>query len=159
MTQLSITVKGELVRKGLEDLTDEVPKVGRRQIYDTMVRIRQRMRKPGQSPRYPIKWDSEKQRRAFFASDGFGRGIPTSRTGAYPAGWNIAKLENGYQLINTVKYTKYVGGDAYGRLHSGIHRGRWPVLRDVVDEETEHLPEQVEQQLKIVARREGFNVR
>ena len=28
----------------------------------------------------PFTWSSEKQRRAFFATDGFGRGIPTKRT-------------------------------------------------------------------------------
>lgn len=28
----------------------------------------------------PFTWSSEKQRRAFFATDGFGRGIPTRRT-------------------------------------------------------------------------------
>ena len=31
--------------------------------------------------RRPIRWTSERQRRAFFATDGFGRGIPTRRTG------------------------------------------------------------------------------
>jgi hypothetical protein len=38
--------------------------------------------------KYPIRWTSAKQRRAFFATDGFGRGIPTRRTGAV-AKWEI----------------------------------------------------------------------
>jgi len=29
----------------------------------------------------PVRWTSERQRRAFFASNGFGRGIPTQRSG------------------------------------------------------------------------------
>ena len=37
---------------------------------------------------YPIRWTSERQRRAFFASDGFGRGIPTKRTGLV-ARWDV----------------------------------------------------------------------
>ncbi len=32
-------------------------------------------------PKYPIRWKSEKQRRAFFATDGFGKGIPYKRIG------------------------------------------------------------------------------
>ena len=153
MTQISITTNAPLVRQGLENLAAEIPQVGRRRIYNTLVKIRARMRKPGKAVRYPIKWDSEKQRRAFFATKGFGRGIPTTRSGAYNAGWNIAKLDNGYQLVNKTAYTKYVGGDAYGQLHSGIHAGRWPVLRDEVEAEIKTLPEEVEDEIKLVARR------
>jgi hypothetical protein len=157
MTQLTIKVDGELVRKGLQDLSAEIPKIGRRQIYDVMVRIRNKMRKPGQHPNYPIQWDSEKQRRAFFATDGFGRGIPSRRTGGYAAGWNIDRAEpNGYVISNSKSYTKYVGGDAYGQVHSGIHAGRWNVLRDVADEEVEKLPEDIEKEIVMVARRNGL---
>lgn len=38
--------------------------------------------------KYPIRWTSERQRRAFFATDGFGRGIPTRRTGRV-AQWGV----------------------------------------------------------------------
>ena len=31
-----------------------------------------------------VNWDSEKQKRAFFATDGFGGGIPHERQGAFP---------------------------------------------------------------------------
>lgn len=43
---------------------------------------------PG-APKYPIRWTSERQRRAFFATDGFGRGIPTRRTGAVSQAWSV----------------------------------------------------------------------
>lgn len=33
--------------------------------------------------KYPIEWTSEKQRRAFFATDGFGAGIPYKRSGTF----------------------------------------------------------------------------
>lgn len=41
---------------------------------------------PG-SPKHPIRWTSERQRKAFFASDGFGRGIPTRRSNAIVDAW------------------------------------------------------------------------
>lgn len=42
---------------------------------------------PAPPVRYPIQWKTERQRRAFFATNGFGRGIPTQRTGALGRGW------------------------------------------------------------------------
>ncbi|PJF38481.1 MAG: hypothetical protein CUN54_10770, partial [Phototrophicales bacterium] len=38
---------------------------------------------------YPIEWTSERQRRAYFATDGFGAGIPYKRTGETDAGWEM----------------------------------------------------------------------
>lgn len=38
---------------------------------------------------YPIEWASEKQRRAYFATDGFGKGIPYTRTGKLAANWDV----------------------------------------------------------------------
>jgi hypothetical protein len=156
MTQLSIRVKGDLVRKGLQDLGAEIPRVGRQQIYFTMRRIKARMSKAGKKPSYPIKWDSEKQRKAFFASDGFGHGIPTRRTGTYINGWTIEPITNGYKMVNQADYAKFLGGDAYGAVHSGIHIGRYEILRDVTEEEVANLPKEIEDQIVMVARRAGF---
>jgi hypothetical protein len=114
------------------------------------------MGKPGRKPSYPIRWDSEKQRRAYFATDGFGGGIPYRRTGEYEQGWKLEALDNGYRLSNDSKAAQYVGGDAYGVVHSGIHSGRWAVYRDVVDEEIEKLPDAIEQEIRMVARRKGL---
>lgn len=38
---------------------------------------------------YPIEWTSEKQRKAYFASDGFGKGIPYQRTGKASKSWFV----------------------------------------------------------------------
>jgi len=154
--QLTIKVNGELVRRGLQDLAAEIPKVGRQQIRTVLNRIQRRMSKEGAKPTYPIQWDSEKQRRAYFATDGFGGGIPSQRTGSYTSGWTIEPVANGYRLENLSNHAKYVGGDAYGVVHSGIHKGRWDNLRDVVESETAKLPDEIEKEISIVARRHGF---
>lgn len=156
MTRLTVKVRGELVRSGLQDLSAELPRVGRRQIRTVLNRAVKELAKEGDAPTYPIKWDSEKQRRAFFATDGFGRGIPTKRTGEYTSGWKIESVTNGYRLTNEAKHSKYVGGDAYGVVHSGIHAGRWKVYRDVVDEQIQTLPDEIEQEIVMVARRSNL---
>lgn len=151
--QLTIKSNVGLVRQGLENLGAEVPQIGRRRIYNVLLKIKSALHKPGDAPTYPIQWDSEKQRRAFFATDGFGRGIPARRTGRYQSGWNIAKLDNGYVIANSTSYGKYIAGSAYGTGQSRIHQGRWPLFRDVVEAELETLPEQVADEIDLVARR------
>jgi len=48
----------------------------------------------------PIQWTTPLQQRAFFASKGFGKGIPTQRTNAIPEGWktviSLEDLQVGY---------------------------------------------------------------
>jgi len=39
--------------------------------------------------KYPIEWETIKQQRAFFASRGFGRGVPTKRTDKLRTSWVI----------------------------------------------------------------------
>jgi hypothetical protein len=158
MTKLTLKIEGaEIVRKGLENLSAEVPKVSRRRIYNTMLKIRTRMRQPGKAINYPVKWDSEKQRRAFFATNGFGRGIPSRRTNRYTSGWNIQQAGAvGYRIENNAPYSKYVGGTAYSTSQSNIHQGRWPILRDVFDEEVKKLPAEIEEEIKVVSRRGGL---
>jgi len=156
MTQISIKTNLPIVRQGLEDLTADIPKVGRQRLYRTMQAIQRRMRKPGKAINYPVKWDSEKQRRAFFATNGFGRGIPTIRTDKYVKGWKILKLNDGYRMTNNTGYAKYVGGTAFGTEQSNIHKSRWGVLRDEVDAEIENLPDEIEDDIDLAARRRGF---
>lgn len=152
--QISISTNAPLVRQGLENLNAELPKIGRRRIYNMMLKIRSDLRRPGAPVTYPVRWDSEKQRRAFFATDGFGRGIPTVRTGAYNAGYMIVRTDRGYRLENRLAYAKYVGGSAYGTQQSRIHGGRWKLMRDIVDEHIETLPEEVAREIDLVSRRE-----
>lgn len=39
--------------------------------------------------KYPIDWQTDKQRKAFFATDGFGSGIPTKRSNALITSWVV----------------------------------------------------------------------
>lgn len=152
--QISVSTNAPLVRQGLENLAADIPQIGRRRIYNAMLAMRSELRKPGSPITYPVHWDSERQRKAFFASDGFGRGIPTRRTGQYNAGYQIVRTDKGYRLENRVSYAKYIGGSAYGTKQSNIHRGRWQLMRDAVDEQIANLPEEIIEEIKIVSRRD-----
>jgi hypothetical protein len=135
MTQLSITVKNaELVRKGLQDLAAEIPKIGRLQIYRTSQSIVRRMKMyPPERP-----------------------GQTYVRTGILGGGWGIRSNTNGYTVYNETPYTKWVVGNAYGLEQAWMHQGRWNLQRDVVDEEVQKLPDEIEKEISMVARRVGL---
>lgn len=94
---------------------------------------------------YPIEWKSQRQRRAFFATKGFGRGIPTKRGDALTSSWVVLV---GYQLrlnlitiYNPKSYAKFVyPGDAQQPFHRNTGWGRdfdryWSDLEDTEDVE------------------------
>lgn len=58
---------------------------------------------------YPIQWTSERQRRAFFATDGFGRGIPTRRTDKINQ-WRYEVIGNALVIQNNADHLIYVRG-------------------------------------------------
>jgi len=135
-------------------------------IHKTAGEIRKEMAVPGKPPTYPIPWDSPKQRRAFFATNGFGRGIPTKRTDEYVNAWKVIKHETGADVGNPLAHAGYIGGrasgkpiGANGKLQSNIHRGRWPLFRKVVDVAIEKLPKRIKNRISLVAREEGFKTK
>ncbi len=156
MPQLTIRVHGEVVRQGLQDLSTEIPQIGRLQLYYRAIRIRARMDKPAARPAYPINWVSEKQRKAFFATKGFGGGVPYIRKGAYERSWVVVRTEKGYRLENQAEGAKFVGGDAFGEGQSPIHANRWPLFRSVVEEEVQNLDEDIVKEVRLAIRRHGF---
>ena len=137
MTRLSITVDAKLVRQGLQDLSKEIPDIGRQGMYRAMQGIAKRMRlywtknTPAELPSY-------------------------KRTGKLSRGYVIEPLSNGYRLKNDVGYTGFVVGNAYGLGQAKVHRYRHPLMRDVVDQETTRLPQEIQDSIGKVAKRKGF---
>lgn len=85
----------------------------------------------------PFVWSSEKQRRAYFASDGFGAGIPYSRTNNLAEGGEFSVNQSSFQgtpystigYTNTVPYAKFViSTDA---IIGMIKRGWKPITKFV----------------------------
>jgi hypothetical protein len=153
--QITIESNVGLVRQGLQDLSAEIPKIGRRKIYDAMNRITREMEG------YP----GERANQTYV------------RTGNLGASWKVERTEDGYIVSNDARsastvqrrtangirsyrnksagrrYTRYVVGDAYGLGQAWMHKGRWPLFRDVVDKELDKMPDEVAEQIELVARR------
>lgn len=94
---------------------------------------------PG-SPHYPIRWKSPKQRRAFFATDGFGGGIPTARNHRLSQGWRVVLAgladTNIFSVENSTPYTEFVQGMYQQPMH--IDTG-WPDANKVIRDHSEEF--------------------
>ncbi len=86
------------------------------------------------------RWNSERQLRAYFATDGFGHGIPYQRTGQLEAGWDmdITITDNGgeFELFNDNPAARYVQGDDAQLMH--LDSG-WPQAAEIATEEFDIL--------------------
>lgn len=111
--------------------------------------VKRRMAVEGKPIRYPVEWDSERQRRAFFATNGFGHGIPYRRTNRYRLGWKEEMQPYGVALHNESP-AGAIGGIPSG-WQSRIHRGRWPNLLVVLFDELKKVPTDISNRLKVVA--------
>ena len=110
-------------------------------LFETAERVKERMSEPGQPVTYPIQWDSEKQRRAFFATDGFGEGIPYQRKGVYERSYAVERKPLGAQL-HAPHPAGAIGGTPEG-WQSRINRGRWNNLLIVLFDELAKIPDAI----------------
>lgn len=106
------------------------------------IRSEMQVTPPARNQNDPVNWDSTKQKIAFFASDGFGEGIPYVRQGSYPQSFQVAVLPMGAK-ISAKSPAGAIGGTLgasgatisdLGQLESWqseIHKGRWKPLLPV----------------------------
>jgi hypothetical protein len=85
------------------------------------------LRKEPGPVKYPIQWTTDKQRRAFFATNGFGAGIPYVRKHTLAPAWNVTldfgKAGTGVVIQNLMNAAEYV----YGKRQQGFHvTTGWP---------------------------------
>lgn len=107
-------------------------------------RLTERMQEEEGRPALPINWDSERQRKAFFGTDGFGGGIPHVRTGEVAASWHsfieVTKGGNGF-IAGTE--SESAGAHFTRDMHdqSQVFMGYYPSTGDVLEEETAFIDE------------------
>jgi len=162
MASVTITSRVSDDRRVLQSgkgLGDYFARLSDHRVREAVEGARAELAVPAPEPTYPINWDSEKQRRAFFATDGFGRGIPTERTGAYTEGFKVRRVElRAYALVNLTPYASHVGGNAAGGRQSRIHRGRWPIVKEVVGRWARNMLLSVNDDLRRVFKGEGIGL-
>ncbi len=158
MTLLGVHVKADtrLVRKGLQDLGAEIPKVGKLQIYQVMRRSKARLTKKGKRVTYPVPWDNIRQKIKVILMLKAANNLPYRRKGDYQRGFKIIQIRDGYDLINENPNAEYIGGNARGKRQSRIFKGRYPIVREVVEEEAAKLPGAVVQHIKLVTKQKGL---
>ncbi len=79
----------------------------------------------------PYQWDSDKQRRAYFATNGFGGGIPYQRTQTLANGWKTEGSGINQIVVNEVPYAAYVKDFQQSRGH--MYDG-WDIIQtDLLD--------------------------
>lgn len=116
----------------------------------------------------PIDWQTPKQMHAFFATGGFGQGIPTRRTGGLAAGWEVEGqgTQAGYEIVvtNRVPSARFVVGSlakartAAARFQQRMHAATgWPLATDTVafwfEAAQEQFRERLVQQIAAFRRR------
>lgn len=124
MIRVDVTVDDVAIRQK-EDALVKAPGLMKTAYKRNIGRLRGRVLgrlkvNPGK-PHYPIRWKSEKQRRAFFASDGFGGGIPSTRTGKLLASYDVVVIDtNGggvLSITNSDPKARFVVGDDVQPFH------------------------------------------
>jgi hypothetical protein len=110
-------------------------------LMETAQDVKDGMMVEGAPVSYPIQWDSERQKRAYFATGGFGSGIPYQRTGSYTYGGEVIEKPYGAQFFNPHP-AGAIGGALKG-WQSSIHAGRWPHLLDVIRMAVAKLPQRI----------------
>lgn len=130
----------------LSDFTSGIVEI----LQGTAENVRKRMSEPGAPVTGPIEWDSDKQRKAFFASDGFGGGIPHNRTGAYERSWTVERQPLGAFLFADSPAAA-IGGFP-GGWQSKIHRGRWNNLTRVLFDELSKIPNEISNLFRVNSR-------
>ena len=80
----------------------------------------------------PYQWQSEKQRRAFFATDGFGSGIPTKRTDTLKNAWTMTTQDSNWTMVKIVNESGYAGFVQGNNQQRGHASDKWRKFAQVV---------------------------
>jgi hypothetical protein len=126
-------------------------------LNETAEYIRETMSRPGAPITRPVKWDTQKQKRAFFASNGFGGGIPHVRKmqDGYIGSWKIVRADTRGKsrafVSSDYKGAPYIGGTMRG-YQSRIHKGRWNQLKKVVNDIINDLPKRLRDKFSATGR-------
>jgi hypothetical protein len=148
MYKVTVTVDADVLQ-ALEDAYAKSPRtiktfLNRSLLPQYIKRIQQQWTPYPGAVRYPIQWASDKQRRAFFATNGFGGGIPYRRTRNLQKSWVFAidDYPNGAEVSigNTADYARYVIGAEQQPFHRNTG---WPRIDDEAAALTNELTEDV----------------
>jgi hypothetical protein len=153
---LKIILEGKkAMQSALIAVVGRVEKASLLTLYIAAQNVRDEMKEEGKPIVYPVQWDSTAQRKKFFATDGFGRGIPTKRTGGGVNAWKAIRTQDGAETSNPLSHIVFISG----RRQSRIHRGRWKLFHIAVDFVLSKLPDKLRSNVIATIREQGFEAR
>lgn len=155
---IKITSNIQDVIKRFKTLPGHIERASLKTLKEANDAITKAMKRPGRPVRYPIHWDSEKQRKAYFATNGFGKGIPYRRSDGYINAWQSRAIAGGYQSENIGHKAVLLAGTPSGNIigrkvtssgQSHIFQGRWQLVKPVIAFVLSKLPERLLKALKV----------
>lgn len=143
MIRIDVTVDTDVL-EAISEAAERAPQRVSRAYSKAISRTQKRMLDdlrayPGPVKR-PFKWQSDRQRRAYFATNGFGHGIPYVRTNALRDSWSVrvrSKLDSSiYTVENDTDYADFVMGEhqQIGHANTG-----WNDAKTIIDLYREEL--------------------
>lgn len=155
-TRISVSSNAKAVLKTFKNFRVQTIEQLKLETAAILERVIKKMQKPGAKPTYPINWDSDNQRRFVMAKLRLEGNLPYVRSDAYVNGWTIETTDNGNgsTLRNPTPGALYISGGAKGDRQSNIHKGRWPLLRDVVDDVMSKTPQYIYENLRKLIKRD-----
>lgn len=63
-------------------------------------------------------------------------------------GWTVTAKGKGVTIANRMPYAGYVMGDARGQRQAWMHRGRWPLVKTIIDKERPRLKAGIEDEVQ-----------
>ncbi|NJL71168.1 MAG: hypothetical protein HC888_05890 [Candidatus Competibacteraceae bacterium] len=132
MIRLSVKQSGhtfEDIETQLDDLTNITYEVGSQVVEDAWPEMLTTLSKEPQSPQRSIEWTSKRQRQAYFASNGFGGGIPYRRRQQVSGKWQLRQNQTPDGLVSYVENTSPSAKFLYGTLTQKIAQAKKPQQR------------------------------
>ncbi len=154
MTQITVTVKNQRVYQSLHRVADRLPNLTKATLTKAWKIVKKEASggySGGASYAVPPIPGSLYRR-----TGTYGRSFRTSVDGTLKTGLRAKMVSNAVQKGRA--YTKYVGGMADGSKQAGIHKGRWPVIRDVVRDAIKQINRDLSNEIKTIIRDEGVGL-
>lgn len=161
-----IKVKGDFtpepfnaIRAEIDDFEETTAKVGKRVIDATEQTLLASLQVEPGPVKHPVEWTSPRQMRAYYATNGFGRGIPTGRSGRLSQRWQVkSAIQSGrftITVINDAPGAQFVYGSLNMRSlaeamrpQQQFHRNTgWITAQPVVKQFTETARKETERGL------------
>jgi hypothetical protein len=141
-----------LVRKALQDLEAEIPRIGRKAVYDSLRAAKTELAKEADIPPGKYPWKTSRQRIYVILAIKSGElPRPYRRTHEYSTGWKLRALKDGWSLANEADHAGWVAGGSVRQAR--LHRGRWAAFRPTVQKHLDTLDEKVKDSLAVLLAR------